>query len=77
VVHKVGAYNMTQWMQFIEYRPNVVLVHENGDCSVIRMAEDLSVMMQQDRLPEHLSMPFADAAAMNRLMNGGTFSGRS
>ena len=26
VVHKVGAYNMTQWMQFITLRPNVVLI---------------------------------------------------
>ena len=36
VVSPVGAYNNTQWMQFIEYRPNVVLVHEDGECSVIR-----------------------------------------
>ena len=26
VVHQVGAYNMTQWMQFITLRPNVVLM---------------------------------------------------
>jgi diaminopimelate decarboxylase len=26
VVHKVGAYNMTQWMQFIAMRPNIVLI---------------------------------------------------
>jgi diaminopimelate decarboxylase len=73
----VGAYNNTQWMQFIEYRPNVVLVHETGECSVIRMAEDLSVMMQQDRLPEHLSMPFPDTSAMTRLLNGGIGARRS
>ena len=59
VVSPVGAYNNSQWMQFIEYRPNVVLVHEDGDVSVIRAAEDLSVMMAQDRLPEHLATPFA------------------
>ena len=26
VIHNVGAYNMTQWMQFITLRPNVVLI---------------------------------------------------
>ncbi|MGB3005658.1 MAG: hypothetical protein WBC06_04050, partial [Chitinophagaceae bacterium] len=26
VVHKVGAYNMTQWMQFIQMRPNVIMI---------------------------------------------------
>jgi diaminopimelate decarboxylase len=45
-------------MQFIEYRPNVVLVHENGQVSVIRKAEDLSVFTAQEILPEHLQDPF-------------------
>lgn len=54
VVSPVGAYNNTQWLQFIEYRPNVVLVHEDGNVSVIRRKEDLSVMMAQDELPPHL-----------------------
>lgn len=57
-IHPVGAYNNTQWMQFIEYRPNVVLVHENGQVSVIRKAEDLSVFTAQEILPEHLQDPF-------------------
>ena len=26
VIHSVGAYNMTQWMQFITLRPNIVLI---------------------------------------------------
>ena len=30
VVHKVGAYNMTQWMQFIAMRPNIVLIDTNN-----------------------------------------------
>lgn len=55
VVSPVGAYNNTQWMQFIEYRPAVVLLHEASDqVSVIRQAESLEVMNAQDRLPEHL-----------------------
>ena len=56
VISPTGAYNNTQWMQFIEYRPNVVLVHESGEVSVIREAENLAVMSAQDRLPEHLSL---------------------
>ena len=58
VISPTGAYNNTQWMQFIEYRPNVVLVHESGEVSVIRKAENLEVMSSQDRLPEHLASPF-------------------
>jgi len=50
----VGAYNNTQWMQFIEYRPNVVMIHENGDVSVVRAAENLQVMTQQESIPKHL-----------------------
>lgn len=55
VVSPVGAYNNTQWLQFIEYRPNVVLVHEDGNVSVIRRKEDLAVMNAQDEMPLHLS----------------------
>jgi diaminopimelate decarboxylase len=50
----VGAYNNTQWMQFIEYRPAIVLIQEDGRVSVIRRAENLDVMCAQDELPEHL-----------------------
>jgi diaminopimelate decarboxylase len=58
LISPTGAYNNTQWMQFIEYRPNVILVHENGNVSVIREAENLETMISQDRLPEHLACPF-------------------
>jgi diaminopimelate decarboxylase len=58
VVGPVGAYNNTQWLQFIQYRPNVVMVHEDGMVSVIREAEDLDVVTAQERLPEHLREPF-------------------
>ena len=33
VVHKVGAYNMTQWMQFISMRPNVCDDRRKGESS--------------------------------------------
>lgn len=50
----VGAYNNTQWMQFIHCRPNVVMVGENGEVDVIREAEDLSDIERRERLPERL-----------------------
>jgi len=58
VVNPVGAYNNTQWMQFIQYRPNVVMVHEDNSVSVVRNAEDLSVINAQEKLPSHLNTPY-------------------
>ncbi len=56
VVHKVGAYNMTQWMQFIQMRPNVVLIDEQGKTHVIREAETLQYIEQPESVPEHLQI---------------------
>lgn len=52
----VGAYNVTQWMQFIDYRPNVVLVGEKGEVDVIREAEELDDIIRRERLPERLAV---------------------
>ncbi len=41
IVSPVGAYNVTQWMQFIQYRPAVVLIEGNGLIKIIRRAESL------------------------------------
>jgi diaminopimelate decarboxylase len=54
VVHRVGAYNMTQWMQFIQMRPNVVLIDEKGQHHLIREAETLQYIEQMEKMPEHL-----------------------
>lgn len=54
VVHKVGAYNMTQWMQFIAMRPNIVMIDTNGKPHVIRKAENLQYLEQLEVMPEHL-----------------------
>jgi len=55
----VGAYNVTQWMQFIQYRPNVVMVAEDGSVDIIREAEDLSDIRERERLPQRLELePF-------------------
>jgi diaminopimelate decarboxylase len=55
IVSPVGAYNNTQWLQFIEYRPNVVLVTEDGQVELIREAEDLTDIERRERLPPRLS----------------------
>jgi diaminopimelate decarboxylase len=54
VVHKVGAYNMTQWMQFINMRPAVVLVDMQGDSHQIRKPETLNYLEMMEQLPDHL-----------------------
>lgn len=54
IVSPVGAYNTTQWLQFIEYRPAVVLVGESGRVDVIRQREDLSDLERRELLPDHL-----------------------
>jgi diaminopimelate decarboxylase len=57
VISPVGAYNNTQWMQFIEYRPAVVMIHPDRVVSVIRTAEDLESMCAHERMPAHLRQP--------------------
>ena len=54
VVHNVGAYNMTQWMQFITLRPKVVMISEEGQVNVIRKGEDMSSITDYEVLPTHL-----------------------
>ena len=54
ILSPVGAYNVTQWMQFITYRPRVVLITEDGRAEVIREAEDLEDIVRKERVPEHL-----------------------
>ncbi|MEE4286164.1 MAG: alanine racemase [Mariniphaga sp.] len=44
VIERVGAYNVTQWMQFITYRPNVILIDLDGRTHVIRKKEDLETL---------------------------------
>ncbi|HRK74118.1 MAG TPA: hypothetical protein PLL64_07575, partial [Rhodothermales bacterium] len=54
VVHRVGAYNMTQWMQFITLRPNVVLLDMDGKPHLMRAAETLDDLVLNESIPEHL-----------------------
>ena len=54
VVHKVGAYNMTQWMQFITLRPNVVMIDTGNNIHLIRKAESLEYIQLPEQVPQHL-----------------------
>ncbi len=54
VLSPVGAYNVTQSMQFIEYRPAIVLITTEGRTEIIREREDLSDLVGRERLPAHL-----------------------
>lgn len=55
VVDRIGAYNVTQWMQFIALRPNVVMVSESGEHAIIRAAETIETLVQQERMPGWLA----------------------
>jgi diaminopimelate decarboxylase len=51
VIERVGAYNLTQSMQFITYRPNVVLIDKNGRTHIIRKRETLENFKQLEMVP--------------------------
>lgn len=54
IIGPVGAYNVTQAMQFIHYRPAVVLIGEQGQVDVIRAAEKLEDLTHLERIPSRL-----------------------
>ena len=54
VIERIGAYNMTQWMQFITMRPNIVLIDTEGNASIIREKENIETILSQEKIPAHL-----------------------
>jgi diaminopimelate decarboxylase len=54
VFHNVGAYNMTQWMQFITLRPAAVMIGAQGETSVIRRAETVEDLNSYEQVPAWL-----------------------
>ena len=54
VVHTVGAYNMTQWMQFIAMRPAVVMIDMNEAVHLIRKKETLNSIQGEEVMPVYL-----------------------
>jgi diaminopimelate decarboxylase len=51
VIKTVGAYNVTQWMQFITLRPNVVMISRKGQCDIIRRRETLDHVVALEEVP--------------------------
>ena len=54
VIKRIGAYNMTQWMQFITLRPRVVMIGKNSEVSIIREREDLNTINGNESVPDYL-----------------------
>jgi diaminopimelate decarboxylase len=54
VITRTGAYNNTQWLQFITTRPNVVLIDMNRDTHLIRKAEEIESITANEVVPAHL-----------------------
>ncbi len=52
VIYNVGAYNMTQWMQFITYRPPVVLIDNTKNINIIRKSENINSIDELEILPD-------------------------
>ena len=55
VISRIGAYNMTQWMQFINYRPKIVMIDQKQKVHLVRDSEDLAYLNQLELVPEHLN----------------------
>jgi len=54
VITRTGAYNNTQWLQFITTRPNVVLIDQKRDVHLIRKAETLEDVSKNEEIPGYL-----------------------
>ncbi len=55
VISPIGAYNITQWMQFITYRPAIAMVMEDGSTELIRRKEKLEDISGPEVVPERLN----------------------
>ena len=54
VIKRIGAYNMTQWMQFITYRPAIVLIDKEGKSHLIRKRETNESITKEEIIPDFL-----------------------
>ena len=54
VIKRIGAYNMTQWMQFITLRPKIILIDTEGKTHIIRENETNETITSLERIPKHL-----------------------
>ncbi|MBE9468207.1 MAG: diaminopimelate decarboxylase [Bacteroidetes bacterium] len=54
VIKRIGAYNMTQWMQFITLRPKIILIDTESKAHIIRKNETNSVFENLEITPKYL-----------------------
>lgn len=54
LIRRIGAYNNTQWLQFITLRPNVLLIDTQGKIHVIKQKETPESVGSLENIPEHL-----------------------
>ena len=54
LITRTGAYNNTQWMQFIATRPNIVLIDKDRNAHIIRKAENVEYVANNEVIPKHL-----------------------
>ena len=54
VIKRIGAYNMTQWMQFITLRPKIILIDMEGNPQIIRESEQNEIFNELEKIPSHL-----------------------
>lgn len=54
MITPAGAYNNTQWMQFIECRPAIIMIMESGEVELVREAENLDTLDILEHLPSSL-----------------------
>lgn len=57
VIQPVGAYNVTQWMQFSQPRPAVVMIAGDGSVHLVRRAEGLADVKGPESLPPRFAPP--------------------
>jgi diaminopimelate decarboxylase len=63
VVHHVGAYCITQSMQFIQLRPAVVMIDLQDNVHLLKDQETLDYLQHQENLPDYLNYNQSQPAA--------------
>jgi len=56
VIPRIGAHNMTQRLQFITYRPPVLMIDQNKNVHIMRKKEDIKVFAALENIPPHLAL---------------------
>lgn len=54
LISRTGAYNNTQWLQFITTRPNVIIIDTYRKTHIIRKAESIDSIVSNENIPDHL-----------------------